>query len=145
MTKNLFPTYNGMRARCYNKKHLHYANYGGRGIRVCDRWLGEEGFDNFVRDMGERPEGYTLDRIDVNGDYCPENCRWADRHQQMNNTTRNVRIEYHGENLTITEWAEKLRINRSTLYMRVKRSKMSVADVLSKCDHRDTPKKFRAY
>lgn len=141
----LLTTYNGMKTRCYNKHHLHYPNYGGRGIKVCDKWLGKDGLKHFLEDMGERPEGCTLDRIDNDKNYCPENCRWANRSEQMNNTRRSVRISYNGEQHTVTEWAEKLGVNRSTIYMRIKRSKMETPDVLAQCDHRDTPKRFRQY
>lgn len=71
-----------MKTRCYNKNRTNYKYYGGRGIKVCDRWLGIDGFDNFYADMGERPVGYTLDRIDADKDYCPENCRWASMNSQ---------------------------------------------------------------
>lgn len=84
------PTYNSwraMRARCTNTKYKSYHRYGGRGIKVSTRW---EKFDNFLADMGERPEGMTLDRINVDGDYCTENCRWADLETQTKNKgTRN--------------------------------------------------------
>lgn len=80
------PEYNSWRAmkeRCYNKNSVSYKNYGGRGIKVCDKWLDRaDGFTNFLSDMGRRPEGCSLDRIDTNGDYDPENCKWSNRQQQ---------------------------------------------------------------
>lgn len=75
-----------MLARCYNPRNQNYKYYGGRGIRVCDRWTVEGGFKLFVEDVGPRPEGYQLDRINVNGDYHPLNCRWVNKYDQMANT-----------------------------------------------------------
>lgn len=83
---SLYTTHKMMKQRCYNPKEKKYKNYGGRGIKVCDRWLGKEGFNNFIADMGERPEGLTLDRINNNGDYEPSNCRWATYSEQSINT-----------------------------------------------------------
>ena len=72
-----------MKMRCYNEKSSGYKYYGGRGIQICDRWL--ESYENFLADMGERPTGKSLDRIDTDGNYCKENCRWATNKEQGRN------------------------------------------------------------
>lgn len=99
-----YRSWQSMKNRCYDKNATGYKNYGGRGIKVCDRWLARPyGFKNFLEDMGRRPEGTSLDRIDVNGDYCPENCRWATQSQQSNNTRRNRKFVAFGVEGTFTE------------------------------------------
>lgn len=111
--KSEHDTYANMKARCYNQNCKEYRWYGGRGIKICDRWLGPYGFKHFLEDMGERPKGrygkhckYTLDRIDVDGDYCPENCRWADWHIQAANRTSNVATT--GVNKFGAKWRARL-------------------------------------
>lgn len=78
-------SYEKMKCRIFNVNHNRYPQYGGRGIKIAARWLGKEGFANFMADMGERPEGMSLDRIDVNGEYEPSNCRWATPKEQSEN------------------------------------------------------------
>lgn len=78
----VFVSWKGMMMRCYREKEIGFHNYGGRGIKVCDRW---HIFENFKNDMGDRPEGKSIDRINVNGDYCPENCKWSTIKEQSRN------------------------------------------------------------
>jgi hypothetical protein len=81
----LYKVYMDMKQRCYNSGSPGYSNWGGRGIIVCEKWLGLYGFNEFVKDMGTRPEGYTLDRINNDGNYEPDNCRWASKKEQVIN------------------------------------------------------------
>jgi hypothetical protein len=83
-----YRTWADMKSRCYNTKVKNYKNYGGRGIIVCDRWLNS--FQNFLEDMGKRPDGYTIDRINVDGNYEPNNVRWATWKEQQNNRRNNL-------------------------------------------------------
>lgn len=106
----LYQLWAGMHARC--KRHPEYA---GRGIKVCDRW---QNFANFVADMGERPKGMTLDRKDVNGNYDPNNCRWATRLEQAENTTRNAYLECDGVKMTVSQWSRQLGVDQRTLNRR---------------------------
>lgn len=104
----LFNTFVDMHRRCSKKSREDYKHYGGRGIRVCDRWsTNSKGFNNFLRDLeGSYEEGLELERIDTNSDYCPENCTWVNRRMQTNNFRHNVMLEYGDNRMTLSEWAE---------------------------------------
>ena len=99
-----YKTWCEIKHRCYNQNCSQYKNYGARGIRMCDRWF--YSYENFLEDMGERPEGMSIDRIDVNGNYEPSNCRWADSETQCNNRRNNIYIEYNGETKTLKQWCD---------------------------------------
>ena len=114
----MYKVWLGMRQRCYLQSCRQFNNYGGRGIRVCERW---KDFENFLADMGERPDGAQIDRIDNNGNYAPENCRWATQKQNMRNTRHNRLIEWRGETLPLAAWAERLGINERTFTNRLNR------------------------
>lgn len=116
--KRMFQVWNGMKARCEQVNHSNYKNYGGRGIKVCERW---QTFDNFLADMGTPEKGMSLDRIDHNGDYQPDNCRWASRREQSLNTRRSRMLEFNGVSKTAHEWAEELNIDPKTLRQRLYR------------------------
>lgn len=106
-----------MKQRCLNANNsIDYDRYGGRGISICDKWLLFDGFKEDMLDGFEK--GLTLDRIDVNGNYCKENCRWVTRRVQNNNTRRNNYIEYNGEIKTLSEWGQFFNIKSSTLRQR---------------------------
>lgn len=106
-----------IKERCYRVKHQHYKSYGARGIRMCDRWL--LSFAAFLQDMGPIPEGGTIERIDVNGHYCPENCKWATNIEQQNNKRTNVKLTFNGKTQTAAQWARELGINRYRIYNRL--------------------------
>lgn len=110
----------GMRQRCYNPRAHAYKDYGGRGIQICDRWRGPDGLWNFIKDMGRRPAGMSLDRIDVNGDYSPENCRWATQEQQANNTRSNRYLTINSETKTVSQWAHEKGVPVPTLFSRMR-------------------------
>lgn len=124
-----YKTWTEMKSRCYNEKSPEYKNYGARGIKVCYRWLNS--FENFLEDMGERPDGTTIDRVDYNGDYEPSNCRWADTETQCNNRRNNIHIEYKGETKTLMQWCKIYNMNYNTTRAAYKRGKFSFDEIVN--------------
>lgn len=125
------PTHNSWRAmleRCNRPAHQFYLYYGGRGIAVCKRWMT---FENFLADMGLKPKGKSLDRIDPNGNYEPGNCRWATSKEQARNVSNIRTITHNGKTQTIAAWADDLGVKVCTLHMRLFRG-WSVADTLER-------------
>lgn len=116
-----YRTWDTMIQRCTNPNHKHFLSYGGRGITVCDKW--RNSFQSFFDDISKLPHfgeyGYTLDRINVNGNYEPDNVRWATKKEQQNNMRSNRLITYNDETKTISQWAEELGFNTNTLYARI--------------------------
>ena len=105
-----------MHDRCYNPNTHNYNRYGGRGIKVCERWSGDDGYQHFLEDMGRAPKSaYSVERVDRNGDYCKENCHWDNTVTQGNNTCRNVFVEYRGSQMTVSAIARELSVNRRHL------------------------------
>ena len=115
-----------MKQRCSNPKARRFAEYGGRGISVCERW--KDSFENFLADMGEPPTSkHSIDRIDVNGNYEPGNCRWATILEQAQNTRTNRNITFHGKTQSLSVWARELGIEPHTLIKRLNKWPLETA------------------
>lgn len=122
----LWSIWDGMMKRCYNPRHKWFKRYGGRGITICDEWLQNHGeFFSWALSNGYK-DGLTIDRIDVDKGYCPENCRWVDMKTQLNNRSNNCVVEINGESRTIAEWADITGIGYQTLYRRYRRGEQGV-------------------
>lgn len=127
----LFKSWSDMKSRCYNKNNKRYARYGGRGISVCEEWIDNfESFRDWAITNGY-DENLTIDRIDNDGNYCPENCRWSTVKSQMQNMSRNRRLELNGETHTLSEWGDITGIKRSTIARRIDVFKWSVGRALT--------------
>lgn len=117
MGSQLRKTWQNMKQRCQNPNAPSYQYYGGRGITVCERW---RSFANFAKDMGERPSTkHSLDRIDNDKGYCPENCRWATQAEQCDHRTSKTMLTLEGTTLPMRTWALRIGMNPMTLYSRV--------------------------
>lgn len=127
--KKKSPTYlswDAMKQRCLNPNHWRYSSYGGKGITICTHWLV---FENFLADMGERPKGTTIDRIDNSKGYSPENCRWATPSEQNYNQEKKY-IVLNGRRQTLADWAKELDLTKSAICRRVAQG-WSLAEALT--------------
>lgn len=125
------PTFNSwanMIQRCTNTKHPDYKYYGGRGIKICEEW---KLFINFFNDIGIRPEGMTLNRIDNGKGYFKENCRWATWIEQQNNSRHVNLITFNGETKSIRQWAQQTGINENTIRLRISKSGWTIEEALT--------------
>jgi hypothetical protein len=114
----VYQAWSTMLRRCENPRNPSFRNYGGRGITVCDEW---HDFVNFYRDMGARPDGCTLERIDNDKGYSKENCRWATRLEQASNTRKNRWISANGKRLTVSQWAREMGVPANVIGQRLYR------------------------
>lgn len=120
-TKNgIYRAWVSMRSRCKNENHIQYGNYGGRGIKVCQEW---DDFRVFLKDMGEKPQGSSLDRIDNNGNYCKENCRWTDTKTQCNNKRTTKFHNFDNKLITRQEYLQETGLNKTELRYRQNKEK----------------------
>ena len=125
----LWLTWRNIKGRCEKAWDSRYHRYGGRGIKVCDRW---KVFENFVQDMGEPPSpDHSIDRIDPNGDYCPENCRWATNKEQQRNRENNRLISFKGKTQCLSAWAEEYGLSQKRLRTRIERDGWDIEKALT--------------
>lgn len=126
-----YSSWSAMKSRCYNKKATGYENYGGRGIRVCIRWLSS--YEAFLEDMGERPDtNHTLDRTDTNGDYGPSNCKWSTKTEQNQNKRSSKIYSIDNQRLNLTQISKKYDIPLATLYSRIERDRLTIDEAVAK-------------
>lgn len=119
----------GMWHRCTNQNNAFFSRYGGRGIAVCERWWS---FENFIADMGKRPtQNHSLDRINNNGNYEPNNCRWADQKTQLRNTSVNRIIEFNGKSQCLADWSDETGISSAAIKMRIDVHHWTIEDALT--------------
>jgi hypothetical protein len=113
-----YDTWRSIKERCCNPNSKDWDNYGGRGIKICKEW--SSSFADFLADMGERPDGMTIDRIDVDGHYNKENCRWASMSTQGNNRRTCVYVDFNGKSQSVADWSREVGLERKTLEYRIR-------------------------
>jgi hypothetical protein len=122
-----YKTWESMIRRCTMPSQDSYPIYGGRGISVCERW---RDFENFLADMGEKPDGMTIERNDGDGDYEPGNCRWASQQEQQRNRRGNRFLTHNGITATVAEWSDRTGIKSATIRTRIDKFKWSAEEAL---------------
>lgn len=115
--KKMYSVWSDMFSRCQNPNNKSFSRYGAKGIDVCDRW---QFFENFLADMGQRPDGFTIDRINGSLGYSPENCRWASAHDQSRNKSNNKVLDFEGKSMIVNDWAVFLGVPRTLIRDRLK-------------------------
>lgn len=114
----VYNLYQSMVNRCHSPNHISYKNYGAKGVRVCDRWLNS--FESFIEDMGVPNPNDSIDRINNNLGYHPDNCRWVGKEKQNRNKSNNIKLTFSGRTMNMADWAREINIGISTLYARYK-------------------------
>jgi hypothetical protein len=128
-TSSEYYSWTDMKTRCLNKNRKVYKDYGGRGILICERWL--HSFENFLLDMDNKPNRqYTLERINVNGNYEPSNCKWLHKKEQAKNTRRTHYIEYNGMKMNLTDWLRYFKVKKNNIHRQLK--KHSIQELFDK-------------
>lgn len=128
----LYGIWNAIKRRCNEKQYRAYVHYGGRGIRVCEEWENDfKSFYNWAMNNGYNDK-LTIDRINVNGNYEPNNCRWATRKEQANNTRSNINIKYKGQIKTLKEWCNLLSLKYPTILYRIRKAHYSIEEAFEK-------------
>jgi len=125
-----YVTWEGIKQRCHNPNYHDYKSYGGRGITVCDEW--RNSFETFFADMGKRPKGQTLERIDNESGYSEKNCRWATKREQASNRRNTRMITYNGKTQTMTAWAREYGLSRGVLWHRIYNMEWDLKDALER-------------
>lgn len=134
-----YNSWQNMLRRCKTSTHPDYPCYGGRGISVCERWDSPAGFINFLSDMGRSPgRGYSVDRLNVNGNYEPGNVRWATQKQQMQNVRKNVRVTVGERTEVLSEWIRELGLHSASIYYRMRHG-MSPLEAITRKSHKGKP------
>lgn len=131
-TYPVYQIWKAVNQRCKNKKHKQYKDYGGRGITVCAEWQGIEGAKNFIRDMGSRPDGASIERRDNTAGYSPANCYWATKSVQARNKRNNLLITAFGRTQCLAAWSEEIGAHQSALYWRIVTAKWNPEKALTK-------------